>query len=147
MASLLFLLPVKGQLYLPHILQMLPMTSQHQPHHKKEEGTQLHWAFATSSLPRVSSLGPGGLSKNLGSLSSSPFPTCSWGLLRPSHGWHPSQRPCQSACPSPAATTCPFPAEPAVEQEADLSLLHFQMALKRVYIPLSFSKGFMTSCS
>lgn len=86
MASLLFLLPVKGQLYLPHILQMLPMTSQHQPHHKKEEGTQLHWAFATSSLPRVSSLGPGGLSKNLGSLSSSPFPTCSWGLLRPSRG-------------------------------------------------------------
>lgn len=89
-------------------------------------------------------LGPDGLSKNLGSPPGSLLPVCSWWLLWPSHRWHLSEdlasQPVPFQLPPP-----PLPVEPVVEQEADLSLLHFQMALKQVHIPLSLSKRFMTS--
>lgn len=102
----------------------------------------MHWAFATFSFSLFSNLGPGGLSE----------PGVTFRLCMPDLLCVAPLAPAQTTSlpgtmwvskPCPAATTWPVPAEAVVEQEADLSLPHFQMALKQVHIPLSLSKGFM----
>lgn len=120
------------------------MASQHQPRHKNEENTQVHWACDLLSLlglqPR-----PYWVVKERGVFFWFSIPS----LLVVAALAHPPMASVpKTLLVSLPLTSChplPPPVEPVVEQEADWSLLHFQMALKQVPIPLSLSKRFVTS--